>query len=356
MRAACFALLLIAAFGSCAEAITLNLTGRYRNLCSISNTSQNEGYQLDLNRLRLQVNSELTESISAQVQYDVEAYLGSFLKTADFNAFKNYRPPTKYDLISPLIDSDNLYVRQKLYRFYFTFSSPAGDLKIGRQKIPWGVARVYSATDPFNPIDFVNIERDERTGVDAISLDAPLGSLAGLNLVYAGGRTSQDIGGRLRANLQGTDYSILGARLGEDYMLGLDFAGQIRGGGLRGEASYTRAKMEADYSRLVLSYDYSFSSGIYFLTEYFYNGQGKNNSTRNYGFLGLSYDRISRFKEGAYLILNLDDGSTYLNPFLDYSLNESIIVTFGINIFNGKTGAEYARYHDLYYVQAECCF
>jgi len=335
--------------GSFANALTFDIAGSYKNLLSASRTLQDEAYNLDLNRLRLQVKSTFSENFSSEIQYDIEAYLGSLLKTNTFTIFKNYRPPTKFDLTSTLLDSENLYVRQKLYRFYFTCALPLGDLKIGRQKIPWGVGRVWNATDPFNPIDFVNLEREERVGVDGISLDIPLSALAGLNLVYVEGKSNQSMGGRLRTNIEGTDYSVMGAKLGSDYLLGFDFAGQVRGAGIRGEFAYTRAQAEADYSRLVLSYDYTFPNSLYFLTEFYYNGQ-------HHGFLGLTYDISSLLKGGTYFIYNMDDGSNFVNPFLDYSLTENSSCITGAYLLNGKAGSEFGAFSNTYYVQVRWFF
>jgi len=331
------------------SALSFEISGNYKNLLSASKTQLKEDYNLDLNRLRLQIKSQLSENLSADLQYDIEAYLGSLLKTSTFTAFKNYRPPTKFDLISTLLDSENLYVRQKLYRFYFTCALPLGDLKIGRQKIPWGVGRVWNATDPFNPVDFVNLEREERVGVDGISLDIPLSALAGLNLVYVEGKSNRSMGGRLRTNIEGTDYSVLGAKLGSDYLLGFDFAGQIRGAGVRGEFAYTKAQAEADYLRLVLSCDYTFPSSLYFLTEFYYNGQ-------HYGFLGLTYDIFSLLKGGIYFMYNMDDGSNFVNPFLDYSLSENSSWVIGSHILSGKTGSEFGAFSNVYYAQIKWFF
>jgi len=353
-----------------ANGLSFDLSGKYLNLFSASKTLLHEEYSQDLNRFRLVIRSQISEKLSADIQYDIEAYLGSWLKTATFTAFKNYRPPTKYDLISPLLDSDNLYLRQKLYRCNLNYSLPDGDIKIGRQKIPWGVARVWNPTDPFNPIDFANIEREERTGVDAVSLDLPLSELAGLNLVYVEGMNSDSVGARLRANQGGADYSCSAAKLGDNYWLGFDLAGQVCGAGVRSEIAFTKARTEADYLRLVLSYDYNFTNSMYFLAEFYYNGQGKNdtadyqwnrlfsgeisNLARYYGFVGVTYDISPLLKGGLYFIYNIDDASRYANPFMEYSMAENVLFAIGSHIMGGKTGSEFGDFSNIYYTQIKC--
>ena len=252
------------------------------------------------------------------------------------------------------------------------FSSVLGILQIGRQKIPWGVARVWNVTDPFNPIDYTSLERGERTGVDAVNLDLALNELSGLNLVYIEGENKRSAGGRLKTNLAGTDYSLLGAKLGGDYLVGFDFAGQVRGAGVRGEMAYTKAQAEADYGRFILSYDFTFPNSLYFLVEWYYNGQGKDdlanyqwnrlysqeiqNLARNYGFIGITYDLSSRFKSGLYFIQNANDGSSYENPSLEYSLNENALGVIGAYIMSGKAGSEFGAMSNLYYAQLTCYF
>jgi len=306
----------IAVLASYACALNFDVAGSYKNLFSASNS-----LQLDLNRFRLQVRPQFSENFSGDIQYDFEAYLGSTYAKPNF--------------------------RTKIYRGYFTYSFPGADLRVGRQRIPWGVGRVWNPTDPFNPIDFTSLEREERAGVDALSVDLPLGPLAGLNLVLAASRESAAFGGRLKTNLAGLDLSLVGAKPGADYLLGFDFAGQLFDGGVRGEAAYTRGRPS-----FVLGYDYTFPNSLYFLTEYYFNGQ----SGAGYEFAGLTYDIFSLLKGGAYFLYNMSDGSYFANPFLDYALTENSSWAAGGYLVNGRAGSEYNALANVYYAQVKWFF
>jgi hypothetical protein len=357
---------------SFASAINLELAGNYKNLYSIAKTFQGESYNLDLNRFRIQIQSQILPNLSLETQYDLEWYLGSFLKTAAFPDFRNYRPPTNFDLISPLIDTDNLYARQKLYRFYINFSTSAGDVKLGRQKIPWGTGKVWNPTDPFNPIAYTSLEREERAGVDAISYEMPISALSSLNLVYSQKPSLSTWGGRLRMHIGETDSSLLGVKMGDDYLLGFDFASQILAAGIYGEAAFNRSAGEPNFMQAVIGYDYTFPSSLYFMIEYYYNGQGKSNETdyqwnrwlsgeianlaRNYAFFGLTYDLSLRINCGSYYLYNIDDSSGFWNPFVEYSLTENASGLAGGYLVNGRSGSEFGYFSNIYYLQLRCFF
>jgi len=365
-------LVLVLGSGSFASAVNFELASNYKNLYSISKTVQGENYNLDLNRFRLQIRSQILDNLSWETQYDMEWYIGSFLRTLAFPAFKNYRPPTNFDLISPLIDTENLYARQKLYRFYLNISTPAGDVKLGRQKIPWGTGKVWNPTDPFNPIAYTSLEREERAGVDAISYEMPLSALSSLNLVYSQRPSLSTWGGRLHTHIGATDCSLLGVKNGENYMLGFDFAGQILSAGIHGEAAFTRSVMDADYAQVVIGCDYTFPNSLYCLMELYHNGQGKSNSAeyqwnrwlsgeitnlaKNYGFLGVTYELSSRIKGGSYYLYNLDDNSSFWNPFVEYSLTENASGLVGGYLVNGKSNSEFGSFSNNYYLQLRWFF
>ena len=144
-----------------ARAEELRPSGYYKNLFVASETvaPAGERYTLDLNRLRLELKGNLTESVALDLQYDNEVLLGSYLRTAQFAAQKDAPSGQYWDLESNYAEGGSYYARHLLYRANLTFSRGDTDLRLGRQRIAWGTGRFWSPLDLFNPINSIALER-----------------------------------------------------------------------------------------------------------------------------------------------------------------------------------------------------
>jgi hypothetical protein len=69
------------------------------------------------------------------------------------------------------------------------------------------------------------------------------------------------------------DAAVMGGLFGRDWMMGGDFARNLGGAAVRGEATYTRVRHADSIWQIVLSIDYNapLGSGLYLLAEHFYN-------------------------------------------------------------------------------------
>ncbi len=133
-----------------------------------------------------------------------------------------------------------LYWDTSLYRGYVSLHNGSATLTAGRQRIGWGTARFWSPMDMFNPISPLQVESEERQGVDAALLAFSSPGALRWNVVYApqdGFRRSTSAL-RLSRTIHNYDFDVVAARFGQDWTTGLDFAGQLRGAGLRGELTY----------------------------------------------------------------------------------------------------------------------
>jgi len=353
---------------------SLTLSGSYKSLLMIGETLSKEDFWSDLNRLRLEIDIKPVETILIKTVYDNEAIIGTFLKTGEFAFAKKAKEATLFDLSREITDHQNLFWRHSLYRLYLTYSKRELNLTVGRQRVAWGHARIWNPTDLFNPVSPLRIEREQRTGVDAVNIDYSFGPLAGLNIVYAPGneRTEGSAGARVRTNIKGYDLSIMTGEFRKNKVMGLDFAGNIGDSGFRGEGVFTDQKEGSDFSRLVLSWDYNFPGSLYLLLEYLYNGGnlGRDASplsitqfsgeivTRNRNFLasGIGYDLTPLARFDLYGIYDIDAGSLFLNPGIRYNIRRDLDWVAGSQIFSGNEESEYGPFPDTYYTSLEWYF
>ena len=351
------------------DVFALELKGYYKNLLTFSETGPGDDYYSDMNRLRLEMDSNITRTLSAKVIYDNELIFGSFLNTPEFALLKAQPQDTYFDLDKVLADTGDVYWRHSLYRCYLAYTGEKTTLTAGRQRVALGVGKIWNPKDLINPVSPLSLERDERTGADAIHADFHLGALSGLGLVYAKKDAAENAVIKAKTNLKGYDLSAMAGRFGEDAVLGLDFSGYIGDSGFRGEGTYTFADQRDDFVRGVLSWDYTFENTLYVLLEYLYNGGNIDGMaspyqftgeiiTKNRNFLGIGmgYDLTPLVRLDALSILDLDGESIFLGPSIKYNIVQNVDWITGAQFFRGRQDGEYGSMPDVYYTQAQWYF
>ena len=358
------------------EETAVAFKGYYKNLLVESRTAFPlvEDYTLDLNRLRLELRGRPVEWFGYEVQYDNEAFLGSYLDTAQFAQMKTAKPMTYWDLEGDYLDRGSVYARHRLYRAFASVTSGTTDLKLGRQRIAWGSGRLWNPTDILNPYNPVQLEREERPGVDAALLEANLGALSRLSLVYAPpvepARASMAL--HVRGNFAGTDVALLAGEFHGDRVAGLDLIGRFGDAGVYAEMARTRAEGGDSNTRAVAGAEYAFANTLTIGAELYYNGRGTTdrarydfarlfageiqNVARHYVGARLNYELTPLLRTENYLIINRDDGSRFFAPSLVYSLAANWDWAVGAQFFSGDAGSEYGRFYEVYHTHVQWFF
>ncbi len=353
-----------------------SLSGYYKNLFVASRTlpsfGPQERYDLDLNRLRIKLRGGLGEAAALEVQYDNELLLGSYLETLQFAALDAMGSDTYFDWDGTYVSRDDLVARHSLYRAHITLTGTRAELRVGRQRLAWGTALFWNPVDILNPFNPVQLEREERTGVDAVLLGWDYGALSRLSVVGARQRSGDSVALRWRGNWRGFDLALTGGRFRGDEVAGFDFAGQLGLIGLRGEATRTRSEKDGSYTRVVLGADRSFANTLTLNLELYYNGQGRGDTrdyefmrlvsgevvslARYYGAFFLGYELTPLLRWDNYVILNLDDDSRFLAPRLVYSPTGSLDWALGVQYFDGPTDSEYGVLETLFFSELQWFF
>lgn len=349
--------------------------GYYKNLLMHARTvfPHAESYTLDLNRLRLEVRGRPADWLGYEVQYDNEALLGSYLDTAQFAQLKAVRPSTYWDMQRNYVDNKSLLMRHRIHRGFVSLNTAAVDAYLGRQRIAWGSGRMWNPTDLFNPYNPAQIERDERTGVDAVLVEKNFSALSRLSIAYAPQRnTPSSRAVRYRSNISGTDMALMAGEFRDSRVTGLEFAGRIGDAGVYGEAARTKPAAGDAFTRSVLGAEYAFENTLTIGAEYYLNGEGTTqrsrydfvrmfagqiqNVARHYTSAHLRYDVTPLLRSENYLIFNHDDASRFFAPSLVYSLSTNWDAAAGVQLFSGDADSEYGRFYDVYYMYVQRFF
>ncbi|HAH06465.1 MAG TPA: hypothetical protein DCM05_08055 [Elusimicrobia bacterium] len=381
-----FVLLLLAALlpaGS--QAASIEASGYAKSLLRSTRSPLTRSYYWsDLNRARLTLDAKAT-FVRAHVDYDNEWLAGSYLRSADYARVGFGDAPAYWDMEQTLSSGTDVYYRHRLYRGWAELSSGASALRFGRQRIAWGTGKLWNPTDFLNPYSPTALEREERAGVDAAYLRQGLGRLGQAEAVYtlADRWPQSDLLARLRGNAFGTDVSVLGGKTASStasWAAGGDFAADVLGGSLHGEVLYSDLKTRTPFWKGLIGYDYDFGAApafralkdLWLLVEYHCNGQGESNPARyqpaallsgrqvslarDYLGFGLRKELHPLLRLELYAVANLDDGSKFLMPSLDWNALSDLHLSAGWQRFGGGPASEYGRQPNTGYFQAQLFF
>lgn len=239
-----------------------------------------------LTRLRLRVEGRASPHWSAVVSFDNELLAGD-LDTFEARFSEELGANTFVDAAGQ-VGSDPVSYRYSLYRGYLNFESERFEAAIGRQRIPWGVARLWNPIDRFNAIRPLAIQPDESRGVDAVNARILFSGFNQLELVFAAGRESRDhdYAARFQGVARDIDFGFVVGVFDAATTVGADLAANLGEAAGRAEIVYTHPTRDVwpvgapgpsrldDFWQLVVSIDYNldWGSGVYLLAEHLYNG------------------------------------------------------------------------------------
>ena len=275
-------------------------------------------------------------------------------------------------------DGNPLRANLGLDRFSARFSLPYVELTVGRQPIAWGKASFWNPLDVFLPFDPRQVNREYRSGVDALRADVPLGRLIKLNLIGALGREragpdayQQDDFARVtlcdsallaRGNLRISEYAfaLQGGKTAGGAQVGGGAYGEFGQISARTEAAYTFALDCAEKERLFLENHFSGMLGATYRFEfrldleaqYLFNGAGDaevsttsldrvlaGNSPQMSQHLlaaAVTYELVDLLKTRLALTVSLSDGSGLVQTGFTYSLARGADILFGLLLPWGK--------------------
>jgi hypothetical protein len=153
------------------------------------------------------------------------------------------------------------------------------DIRIGRQRINWGLNTVWNPNDLFNASNFLDFDYEERPGNDAVRVQYYLQNSASAEVAIKPGKNKDEtIAAFLyRFNAARYDYQVLAGVFNADYVIGGGWAGHIRKAGFKGEISYFHPVDHPDDTSSTVSLsvmvDQTFKGDWYLSASFLYNSR-----------------------------------------------------------------------------------
>ena len=325
-----------------------------------------------------------TDNLSAHVGMRNRFIYGNMISliqadTSDLISYFDFDPG--YLDLTKVWTSGNSYVfLSTLDRLKLDFSKGNFEASVGRQRINWGINTVWNPNDIFNSFSYFDFDYEERPGSDAIRLEYYTGMTSSAQIVASLNNAERlTLAGMYRFNKWEYDFQFLGGSYIDDLVVGMGWAGQIKGAAFRGEASYFHSwdNFADTTGQLIASIDidYTFKNSLFTHFSVFYNSAGTTGPAGGNNYLLLQYLNVKNFTKARYNLFgqlgyqvsplvradlasmyNPCDKSIYAGPMVSISLTDNVEVMLMGQLFYGEKGTEFGDYGKFWYIRLKWSF
>ena len=299
------------------------------------------------------------------------AFFGDFVKSNPFFAEQvDDANNDFFDLSLVLVDKPSYVLHTMLDRLYLEYVKNNWELRLGRQRVNWGISTIWNPNDIFNAYDFTDFDYEERPGSDALRVKYYTGFASSLEFVTKIFDDIRDatIAGMWKWNKWNYDFQLLAGYMERDLTIGGGWAGNVKNASFKGEMTYFHALYEDGENAFAFTFgfDYSFSNSLYLNTGFLYNSLGSTDVDVNEIFtfqlsaknlypykysvlIQSSYPFSPLLNGGVAIIYSLVDvHPLFFNPTLTVSVAENwdfdFVGQLVFNVFQGKICESYSGY------------
>ena len=230
------------------------------------------------------------------------------------------------------VSSNSLIVNSIMDRLWLDYSKGDWEIRVGRQRVNWGLNTVWNPNDLFNALDYLDFDYEERPGSDAVRVQYYLGEMSSIDIAYKWAEGSKKNVGAIKYkfNTHTYDIQLLLGQYQEDLAAGFGWAGNIKKAGFKGEGTYFIPYDSLSSATGVLSLsttlEYGFKNGWTGMFSYLLNTGGTDQPQSALGLNSFTPDAKTMMPNKHTVFVNF---SKSLSPV--FSLNAGGFYGFGVN-------------------------
>lgn len=253
-------------------------------------------------------------------------------------------PQTPTDIVI-ILDNNTVYDRStgsvenelEVYRAYFDYRQESYSIIGGKQRVPFGVGRIWNPIDVFNPIDILSVEPEEREGTKCLRGEYAPSFLSSVDLTIA-----EDKGaGRIKSYLNEMDIAFVYVHDNEKEtdIAGWEIEGEFVNSGieLRSEGGIfydtNRSKL---YTDAIFGAEYAFPFPLTCLLEMKLNSDLDTFD----GAVQLSSQINPLFSASLLFLYSFTYTSSVVSPNITYSLSDEMTLSIGAFIYGGVSSVD----------------
>jgi hypothetical protein len=189
------------------------------------------------------------------------------------------KDPGPIDLSFTLLDKSPVLIHTMIDRLYIDWQNKQWNIRMGRQRLNWGISLAWNPNDIFNTYNFLDFDYEERPGTDALKLQYNITAFSNLEVAWAPAweKNRQTGAVKFAFNRKGYDFQLIAGNYHSDVYLGFGWAGSIKEAGFKGELACFQSWQLSGYIGTVLSgsimADYAFKKGWYLAASFLFNNK-----------------------------------------------------------------------------------
>lgn len=251
-------------------------------------------------------------------------------------------------------------------RFYTEWNNSDWSVRIGRQRINWGINMITNPNDIFNIYSFYEFDYPERPGTDAVRIQHYTDSFSRWELAISPARTGRNTVAALMYgfNTDGYDIQVLGGYYQNRLAAGGGWAGNIEQTGFKGEVMFftnleedTAGERETNLI-LAVGADHMFDNSLFLVVEGLYNSAGgrdeflllgeplsaDNPSFSRFQFTThLTYPFSPIFQGSLATIYYPDETAVFISPSVTYSISQNTDLNILTQFFAGSDDSVFSN-------------
>lgn len=172
-------------------------------------------------------------------------------------------------------DVKSVVLHSNVERLWLEYRKPKWNIRMGRQRVNWGICDTWNPNDLFNTYNFLDFDYEERPGVDAVKTQYIINDLSNIEAVFARTGGKSIVAAKYFTNFRKYDLQANAGWYGNTVATGFGWAGSVADAGFKGEVQYYADKAR-DFSNLLFTVEgnYMFKSGWYAFAGFLYNQKG----------------------------------------------------------------------------------
>jgi hypothetical protein len=289
------------------------------------------------NRINIKWKSENKFLVAAE-------FRNRFIWGKQVRQIPNYAATLKNN--NELVDLQRAWINKPAYvlhtnveRMYGEYRGTDWNLRVGRQRINWGMTTTWNPNDIFNVYNFLDFDYEERPGVDGVKLQCLYTDWFNVDLAMAHTNGSEGTIAALRyfLNHYGYDMQAIMGWYNEHPTIGIGWAGSIRDAGFKGEIQYfVPPDDSAAHFNLSLETDYMSKKGWYVNAGFLFNKTGIHKPINDWKQVNLKLSPENPMPTRWNFIITTSKEFTPL-----FTANMSIVYSPGTNLMIVYPTAQY---------------
>ncbi|MGB0390898.1 MAG: hypothetical protein ACPGD5_04970 [Salibacteraceae bacterium] len=186
------------------------------------------------------------------------------------------------NLESTWVSGNSLIINSIIDRMWLDYSKGNWEVRVGRQRVNWGLNTVWNPNDLFNALNYLDFDYEERPGSDAVRVQYFIGGMSSIDVAYkwAEDPVNNTAAIKYKFNTHTYDIQFLAGKYQKDLAIGTGWAGNIKQAGFKGEGTYFIPYDSLSSATGVLSFsttlEYGFKKGWTGMISYLLNSGGTN--------------------------------------------------------------------------------